>query len=648
MDSEKTVVGADNYYAYPSFEYSLPSYPIGCLAPSKVSVCSNNRGYGYFALPENEILLSFSIAFSPALAFNNYLHVLNDLILNEYLDIYSPSLLINRSALPPIQKVVVGADNYYYAFPTWAAEIPPLNINLLISCSDYFSFTSENLLSQIFEIGNVFSFTNEEDILSTLSLFDSYIQDANLFCDFLLSSTSDLHSFLFHIYGESISDVIKPTVRSENYYAFPAWLPPEHVYLQYVLTFKPTYESVLETTISNICRLDEDYSRLFDTNLSLDVFFCDSFINEFQLSSLASILVPLDVHPVLFHPHKKIGIIEITKPSICADNYYAYPSWAHEHLYLQFTLNCGESYELINEGLISKAFRLSDGYSRLYESPLFFNLLFGDSFSNEFQLLNIESLLTTLHLYPFLFHKYEKGIIDTIKPTVKSENYYAYPSWAGPEAISLLVSIPLSFTSHYQSIRRILDTLLLALKTHYVFPTNVLNIYLALGLNPRVGNHAGLMFYLPFTIHSNLQTIFDSYIKHSFNLDIFGSSIRDLNVPINLFLKHISSAFSTISFSQTLSSSSKVILEGMLETILPLSLKDSYSTEAITKGILTVTTEAAFVPLIQMVYEYSLTAPLIFSSILSTVKKAQALIKYLTIDIKKFNISINIETIERE
>jgi len=49
-----------------------------------------------------------------------------------------------------------------------------------------------------------------------------------------------------------------------------------------------------------------------------------------------------------------------------------------------------------------------------------------------------------------------------------------------------------------------------------------------------------------------------------------------------------------------------------------------------------------------MVYEYSLTAPLIFSPILTTVKKSKALIKYLTIDIKKFNITINIETIERE
>ena len=315
MDTEKTVVGADNYYAYPSFEYSLPSYPIGCLAPSKASICSNNRGYGYFALPENEIFLSFSLAFSPALAFNNYLHVLNDLVLNEYLDIYSPSLLINRSVLPPIQKVVVGADNYYYAFPTWAAEIPPLNVNLLISCSDHLSFTSENLLSQIFEIGDVYSFINEEDILDTLSLFDSYIQDANLFCDFLLSSTLNLHSFLFHTYGETISDVIKPTVRSENYYAFPSWLPAEH-------------------------------------------------------------------------------------------------------LHLNFTLNCGESYELINEGLISKIFRLDDTYSRLYESLLSFSLFSNELYSTESRLLNVESLLSSPHVYTFLFHKYEKGIIDAIKPTV--------------------------------------------------------------------------------------------------------------------------------------------------------------------------------------------------------------------------------------
>jgi len=50
MDTEKTVVGADNYYAYPSFEYSLPSYAFWCLAPLKASGCFNNRGYGYFDL----------------------------------------------------------------------------------------------------------------------------------------------------------------------------------------------------------------------------------------------------------------------------------------------------------------------------------------------------------------------------------------------------------------------------------------------------------------------------------------------------------------------------------------------------------------------------------------------------------------------
>jgi len=542
----KPSINADNYYfAYSSFELPLPVYSIGCLAPSKASVYSNNRGYGYFALSEPDLLVGFSLALSSSLSYNSQFAIVSNLILNDYVTPNLLSLTVERSVIPQIQKVVIGADNYYYAFPTWAGEVPSLSLNLLISCSDYFSFTSENLLSQIFEIGNVYSFTNEEDILDTLSLFGSYIQDANLYCDAFLSSTLNLHSFLFHTYGESISDVIKPTVRSENYYAFPSWLPAEH-------------------------------------------------------------------------------------------------------LHLNFTLNCGESYELINEGLVSKAFKLDDTYSRLYESLLSFNLLSNELYSTESQLLNVESLLSSPHIYTFLFHKYEKGIIDTIKPVVKSENYYAYPSWAGPEAISLLVSIPLSFTSHCQSIRRILDTLLLALKTHYVFPTNVLNIYLTLGLNPRVGNYASLIFYLPFTIQSDLQTIFDSYIKHSFSLDTFGSSIRDLNVPVNLFLKYISSASSTITFSQTLSASSKVILEGMLETILPLSLKDSYSTEAITKGILTVTTEAAFVPLIQMVYEYSLTAPLIFSPILTTVKKSKALIKYLTIDIKKFNITINIETIERE
>ena len=105
---------------------------------------------------------------------------------------------------------------------------------------------------------------------------------------------------------------------------------------------------------------------------------------------------------------------------------------------------------------------------------------------------------------------------------------------------------------------------------------------------------------------------------------------------------------SIINFSDTLNVSSKMALENMIETIIPAILKDTYSSEYVGKATLTVSTDAEFVPLIQMIYEYSLTAPLLFSPILTTVKKAQALIKYLTIDIKKFNISIDIETIEQD
>jgi len=545
MDTKKTVIGADNYYAYPSFELSLSQYPTGQLVPLKTIIRSNNRVYNYFAFPETELLITIPLSLTPFVSFYNHLAFVSELVLNDYVvtDLIFSSL--DRTVIPQIRKAVVGADNYYYAFPSWLSATTPLTVECLINCCDNLKSESDTVLSHVFKIDDVYSLIRDGNLLIDLILHDSYSQDANVFFDSLVYSFLDFDSFLHHTYGTSISDVIKPVVRSENYYAFPSWMPAEH-------------------------------------------------------------------------------------------------------LYLQFTLNCGESYELINEGLISKVFKLDDTYSRSYESLLSFSLLSNELYSTESQLLNVESLLSSPHVYTFLFHKYEKGIIDTIKPTIRSENYYAYPSWAGPEAISLLVSIPLSFTSHYQSIRRILDTLVLALKTHYVFPTNVLNVYLALGLNSQVGSYANLMFYLPFTMHHNLQSIFDSYIKQSFSLDVFDSSIRNLNVPINLFLKHISSASSAISFSQTLSASSKVILEGMLETIVPLSLKDSYSTEAVTKGILTVSTDAAFVPLIQMVYEYSLTAPLIFSPILSTVKKAQALIKYLTIDIKKFNITINIETIERE
>ena len=545
MFTEKSVVEGDNYNVYPLFAPPSFEYSIGLFNTVKTTTRSNNRIYSYFALPEDELLITTSLSISPFSSSVSELSIIEKLLITEQIFTDLISLTIERSVVPQIFETVVKADNYYYAFPSWLSATTLLTVECLINCCDNFKSERDTVLSQIFKIDDVYSLIRDGNLLIDLILHDSYSQDVNMFFDFLLFSSLDFDSFLYHTYGETISDVIKPTVRSENYYAFPSWLPAEH-------------------------------------------------------------------------------------------------------LYLNFTLNCGESYELINEGLISKVFKLDDTYLRLYESLLSFSLFSNELYSTESQLLNIESLLSSLHIHPFLFHKYERGIIDTIKPTVKSENYYAYPSWAGPEPISLLVSTSLSFTSHYQSIRRILDTLLLALKTHYVFPTNVLNIYLALGLNPRVGNYASLMFYLPFTIHYNLQTIFDSYIKHSFSLDTFGSSIRDLNVPINLFLKYISSASSTITFSQTLSASSKVILEGMLETILPLSLKDSYSTEAITKGILTVTTDAAFVPIIQMVYEYSLTAPLIFSPILTTVKKSKALIKYLTIDIKKFNITINIETIERE
>jgi len=545
MFTEKSVVEGDNYNVYPLFAPPSFEYSIGLFNTVETTTRSNNRIYSYFALPEDELLITTSLSISPFSSSVSELSVIEKLLITEQIFTDLISLTIERSVVPQIFETVVKADNYYYAFPSWLSATTLLTVECLINCCDNFKSERDTVLSQIFKIDNVYLLIRDGNLLIDLILHDSYSQDVNMFFDFLLFSSLDFDSFLYHTYGESISDVIKPTVRSENYYAFPSWLPAEH-------------------------------------------------------------------------------------------------------LYLNFTLNCGESYELINEGLISKVFKLDDTYSRLYESLLPFSLLSNELYSTESQLLNIESLLSSLHIHPFLFHEYERGIIDTIKPTVKSENYYAYPSWAGPEPISLLVSTSLSFASHFQSIRRILDTLFLALKTHYVFPTNVLNIYLALGLNPRVGNYVSLIFYLPFTIQSDLQTIFDSYIKHNLNFNIFSSSIRDLNVPINLFLKHISSAFSTISFSQILSSSSKTTLESMLETLVSASLKDTYSSERITKGILTVTTDAAFVPIIQMVYEYSLTAPLIFSPILTTVKKSKALIKYLTIDIKKFNISINIETIERE
>ena len=546
MDTRKAIVGADSYDYYPNLWQYLPTLGISCFASAKTVVRGNNRGYGYFGFPVHELSVTVSLSGAPTVSHINELMFINDFLLNDYIVANSLFTSLERSVIPITQKAPVGADNYFYAFPSWLAGAPSLlTVELLLDCCDKFSSSSENVLSQIFEIDDLSVFTSEQNFFSGLSLYDSYSQNYELLTNYLFSISPHLSTFLSHTYGETISDVIKPTIRSENYYAFPSWLPLEHIYLQYFLDCKPIHESVFETTISNICRLDEEYSRLFETDVSFDVLFGDSFTNEFQLSTFESLLVPLDV-------------------------------------------------------------------------------------------------------YSFLSHAYKKGIIDVVKLSVYADNYYAYPSWAGPEAFTLLVETSLECKSHFRSIYEKIFSLPLALKTHYIFPTNILNIYLPLGLDPNVGNYLALAFHLPIEIYPFLRSIYDAYVIHNLSGDTFGSFIRDLNVPIKLYLDYISSALSEIRFSQILDSSLKVTLESMLETIVSASIKDQYSSERITKGTLTVATDAAFVPLIQMVYELSLTAPLLYSPLLTTIKKSKALVKYLTIDIKKFNIDISIETIERE
>ena len=208
--------------------------------------------------------------------------------------------------------------------------------------------------------------------------------------------------------------------------------------------------------------------------------------------------------------------------------------------------------------------------------------------------------------------------------------------------------MPLQFQFQFASIRNVLSSLSLLFKLHIIVPTDYLNIYLSLGLKSHIDFQSSFLFLLPLSIHPNLISVFDTFIRHYLTVNTISSFVRDLHVPLKLFLNHRSSITSNTRFSQILSTASKVILEGMLEDLVLMPLEDTYSSERITKGILTISTEAAFVPLIQMVYEYSLTAPLLFAPILTTVKRSKALVKYLTIDIKKFNISINIETIERE
>jgi len=448
------------------------------------------------------------------------------------MDNFLPPVVLEESSLienpPPrfdIFRATVRANNRVYG--QFAAPIFDIHLTIPVSFSSSFPITNEYFMP------------------NTLNFLDAHANILDLIDSDLLISSPLLYPFLQYTYGETISDTIKPVVRSENDYAFPSWLPPEHIYLQFIL-------------------------------------------------------------------------------------------------------NCDEFYEFLNEGLISKTIKLDHKCLKFFESLLPFDLVYDFSFTNEFESSLLFPLLTPYNLHPFLYYKYEKGIIDSIKPVVDAENYYAYPAWEEIISTSLLVLMPLQFQFQFASIRNVLSSLSLLFKLHIIVPTDYLNIYLSLGLKSHIDFQSSFLFLLPLSIHPNLISVFDTFIRHYLTVNTISSFVRDLHVPLKLFLNHISSITSNIRFSQILSTASKVILEGMLEDLVLMPLEDTYSSERITKGILTISTEAAFVPLIQMVYEYSLTAPLLFAPILTTVKRSKALVKYLTIDIKKFNISINIETIERE
>ena len=455
-----------------------------------------------------------------------------------------------------LEKTVIGMDNFlppvvYEEAPSLKSVLSRFDTFKATVCANnriYGQFAvpiSDICLTIPVSFSPSFPITNEYFTPNTLNFLDAHANILDLIDSDLLISSPLLYPFIQYTYGETISDTIKPVVRSENDYAFPSWLPPEHIYLQFIL-------------------------------------------------------------------------------------------------------NCDEFYEFLNEGLISKTIKLDHKCLKFFESLLRFDLVYDFSFTNEFESSLLFFLLTPYNLHPFLSYKYEKGIIDSIKPVVDAENYYAYPAWEEIISTSLLVLMPLQFQFRFASVRNVLSSLSLLFKLHIIVPTDYLNIYLSLGLKPHIDFQSSFLFLLPLSIYPNLISVFDTFINYYLTVNTLSSFVRDLHVPLKLFLNHISSITSNIRFSQILSTASKVTLEGMLEDLVLMPLEDTYSSERITKGILTISTEAAFVPLIQMVYEYSLTAPLLFAPILTTVKRSKALVKYLTIDIKKFNISINIETIERE
>jgi len=425
-------------------------------------------------------------------------------------------------------------------------------------------------------------------------------------------------------------DTLKVTVYANNRFYGSFALPIFDICFNVPVSFVPSLRTTKECFVSNIINLIDSYANILDL---VDVTFLTS---------------PPVIYPFLCYAYGET-ISDVIKPTIKSDNYYAFPSWfPPEQIYLQFVLDCKESYITSNEGLISKVIDLHHECLKLYESLLSFDLLHSDVFTNEFETLYLTPLLTSHDVHPFLYHKYERGIVDTVKPVVDADNYYAYPSWAEIISTSLLVLMPIEFQSYFQSIGELVNVLSLITQPHVIVPTDYLNLYLSLNFNPQTGACLSLLSLSSLAIHPDLASILDSYIRQYVDADTFSSSVRSLNVPINLFLNCISSISFNIRFSQNLNTASKITLESMLEDLVSMPLEDTYSSERITKAALTVSTEAAFVPLIQMVYEYSLIAPLLFSPILTTVKKSKALIKYLTIDIKKFNIDISIETIERE
>jgi len=346
------------------------------------------------------------------------------------------------------------------------------------------------------------------------------------------------------------------------------------------------------------------------------------------------------------------------KPSVNADNYYfAYPSWlsAIVPLSVELSINVCEKFTFSIENVLTQILQFPDSTSQD------FILKVDSSLSGVSKHYTIHEGLFFMPLVLKTHYFLPSNILNIILPLSLNPDFKDYRDleFYLPASLSSLLFSASCIYSVLNLEANVLSTSIRDIQNINVLLSDidfinyeVLDFNLPLFNHPIITTESEYEGILSVAINNTfvpfIHIVPDIHIIQNLDTDIFSSSIKNLHIPINLFFNYVSSMLSIINFSDTLNTSSKMALENMIETIVPATFKDTYISEYEGKATLTVSTDAEFVPLIQMIYEYSLTASLLYSPLLTTIKKAAALIKYLTIDIKKFNISIDIETIEQD